>query len=101
MTLITVNIPLFSTCYKSIIDDYYEIEPNTHTGNLEWNQNFQLNPISNFSRDTELEEVVHNGWMKVKNDEVPGHSPFTDFEGLNFLTESHNLKIFSTNYLMN
>ena len=27
--------------------------------------------------------------MKVKNDEVPGHGPFTDFEGLNFSTESH------------
>ena len=26
--------------------------------------------------------------MKVENDEVPDHGPFTDFEGLNFSTES-------------
>ena len=86
---------------ENIIDDYYEIEPNTSTGNLQWNQNFQLNPISNFSRDTELKEDLLNGWNKVKNDEVPyhgpftdfevpDHGPFTDFEGLNFSTESHN-----------
>ena len=65
---------------QNIIDDYYEIEPNTGTGNLQWNQNFQLNPISNFSRDTELEVDVLNGLKKVKNDEVPDHSLFTDFE---------------------
>ena len=45
---------------ENIIDDYYKIEPNTDTGNLWWNRNFQLNPISNFSRDTELEENVIN-----------------------------------------
>ena len=56
---------------KNIIDDYYKIEPNIHTGNLGWNQNFQLNPISNFSQDTELEDVC-NGWMKVKNSPIRG-----------------------------
>ena len=86
---------------ENIIDDYYEIEPNTGTGNLRWNQNFQLNPISNYSRDTELEEDVLNGSKKVENDEVPDHSSFTDFEGLNFSTESRNQEDFSTNYLMN
>ena len=75
---------------ENIIDDYYKIEPNTGTGNLRWNQNFQLNPISNCSRDTELEEDILNGWKKVENSEVPNHSPFTDFEGLNFSTESCN-----------
>ena len=77
---------------ENVIDDYYEIEPNTGTGtgNLRWNQNFQLNPISNFSRDTELEEDILNGWKKVENNEVPDHSPFTDFDGLNFSTESCN-----------
>ena len=79
---------------ENVIDDYYEIEPNTGTVNLWQNQNFQLNPISNFSRDTELEEDIMNGWKKVKNDEVPDHSPFTDFDGLNFSTESLNLEDF-------
>ena len=81
---------------KNVIDDYYEIESNTGTGtdNLRWNQNFQLNPISNFSRNTELEEDVLNGRKKVENDEVPDHGPFTDFDGLNFSTESHNLEDF-------
>ena len=54
----------------------------------------QLNPISNFLRDTELEEDVLNGWKKVKNDEVPDHGPFTDFEGLNFSTDSHHKEDF-------
>ena len=75
---------------ENIIDDYYKVEPNNGTGNLWRNQNFQLNPISNFLRDTELEEDVVNGWKKVKNDEVLDLSPFTDFEGLNFSTESCN-----------
>ena len=57
---------------------------------MRWNQNFQLNPISNFSRDTELEEDILNGWKKVENDEVPNHSPFTYFDGLNFSTKSRN-----------
>ena len=39
--------------------------------------------------------MVLNSWKKVKNNEVPDHSPFTDFEGLNFSTESHNLEDFS------
>ena len=45
-------------------------------------------------RDTELEEDIMNGWKKVKNDEVPDRGPFTDFDGLNFSTESHNLEDF-------
>ena len=55
---------------ENVIDDYYEIEPNTSrsSGNLRWNQIFQLNPISNFSR------------------ELPDHSPLTDFNGLNYST---------------
>ena len=60
---------------KNIINDYYEIEPNTGAGNLWQNQNFQLNPISNFSRDSELEEDVLNGWKKVENDKVHNHGP--------------------------
>ena len=44
--------------------------------------------------EPKLEEDVLNGWKKVKNDEVPNHSPFTDFEGLNFSTESDNLEYF-------
>ena len=47
----------------------------TCTGNLQQNQNFQLNFISNFSRDSELEEDVQNGWKKVENDEVHNHGP--------------------------
>ena len=74
---------------ENVIYDYNEIEPNTGTVNLQWNQNFQLNPVSNFSRDTELEDIL-NGWKKVENDEVPDHSPSTDFDGLNFSTESRN-----------
>ena len=31
-----------------------------------------------------------NGWKKVEHDEVPNHGSFTDFDGLNFSTESHN-----------
>ena len=57
------------------------------------NQNFQLTPITNFSRDAELEDV-QNGWMKVNNDDIPDHGPFTDFEGLKFLTESCKLEDF-------
>ena len=45
-------------------------------------------PISNYSRDTELEDDVLNGWMRVENDQVPDHGPFTEVEGLNFSTES-------------
>ena len=51
------------------------------------NQNFELTPISNFSRETELEGLL-NGWRKVENDEVPDHDPFSDIEGLNFSMES-------------
>ena len=46
-------------------------------------------------RDTELEEDVLSGWKKVKNDEVSDHGLFTDFEGLNFSTESRNPEDFS------
>ena len=79
---------------ENTIDDYYEIEPTTGTGNLQWNQNIELNPITNFSRDTELEEDVLNGWRKVENDQVPDHGPFTDIEGLNFSMESPKPKDF-------
>ena len=40
--------------------------------------------ISNYSRDTELEEDVLKGWRKLENDEVPDHDTFTDIKGLNF-----------------
>ena len=55
---------------ENTIDDYYKIEPTISTGthNSQWNQNFQLNPIINFSQYTELEEDGLNGWRKVEND---------------------------------
>ena len=34
---------------ENTIDDYYEIETITGTGNLRQNKNFQLTPIINFS----------------------------------------------------
>ena len=55
---------------ENTIDDYYKIEPTISTGThySQWNQNFQLNPVINFSQDTELEEDGLNGWRKVEND---------------------------------
>ena len=43
--------------------------------------------ISNYSVDTEVEDDVLNVWMRVENDQVSDHGPFTEVEGLNFSTE--------------
>ena len=49
-------------------------------------ENLVHTPISNYSTDTELEEDILNGWMKVETNQVPDHGPFTEVEGLNFST---------------
>ena len=51
-------------------------------------------PISNYSRDTELQDDVLNGWMRVENDQVPDHGPFTEVKGLNCSTELQKLEEF-------
>ena len=51
-------------------------------------------PISDYSRDTELEDDVLHGWTRVENDQVPDHGPFTEVEGLNFSMESRKLEDF-------
>ena len=53
--------------------------------NLRRNENLVHTPISNYSRDTELEE---DGWRKLENNEVPDYGPFTDIEALNISTGS-------------
>ena len=54
---------------------------------MQWNENLVQTPISNYSRNIELEDVL-NDWRKLENDEVQDYGPLTDIEGLNFSTES-------------
>ena len=73
---------------ENAIDDYYEIENALVNPNLRRTENLVHTPISNYSRDTELEDNVLNGWMRVENNQVPDHGPFIEVEALNFSTDS-------------
>ena len=66
-------------------NDYYQIE--THTTN---SQNpDDLTPITNYLRDEIIDLDLQQGWEKIEPDIIPDHCPFTDSEGINMSTNSH------------
>ena len=65
--------------------DYYEI----HTENTNAPENNHFIPIVNYSRDKIVDSDVQEGWERIQPDIIPNHRPFTDNEGLNMSTDSH------------
>ena len=60
---------------ENTIDDYYKIENAAVNPNLQCTENLVHTPISNYSRDTELEDDVLSGWTRVENHQVSDHGP--------------------------
>ena len=66
-------------------NDYYQIE--THTTNSQNDDDFT--PITNYLRDEIIDSDLQEGWEKIEPDIIPDHCPFTDSEGINMSTNSH------------
>ena len=69
------------------VSDGYEVEP-TSTPTLQQQTNYYeedhtCTPISNYTRDTILQEDEDNGWSAPFPDQIPDQGPFTETAGLN------------------
>ena len=66
-------------------NDYYQME--MHTTNSQNDDDFT--PITNYLRDEIIDSDLQEGWEKIEPDIIPDHCPFTDSEGINMSTNSH------------
>ena len=73
-------------------DDYYIVEYNLpHSPPT---MHLQTTQIVNCQGDTELQEDLENGWLRITHDVPPSNPQFTDTPGLNFETNSQEPEVF-------
>ena len=73
-------------------DDYYIVEYNPPRSPP--NMHLQTMQIVNCQGDTQLQEDLENGWLRITHDVPPSNPQFTDTPGLNFETNSWEPEVF-------
>ena len=73
-------------------DDYYIVEYNPPCSPS--NMHLQTMQTVNCQGDTELQEDLENGWLRITHDVPPSNPQFMDTPGLNFETNSQEPEVF-------
>ena len=73
-------------------DDYYIVEYNPPCSPP--NMHLQTMQIVNCQGDTQLQEDLENGWLRITHDVPPSNPQFTDTPELNFETNSQEPEVF-------